>query len=333
MLHSFRLELRESQSITAFASQQTADIGLCAKPPPAQMEELQGQSGLVASLKKGGGPHQDARYKTGRGIPFMNTNNRQPMNNNNRRRGRNNNTNNRPQNNNNRSGFDYLNQIDNKARGNASQMLEKYKKLASDAQLNGDRVTAESYLQFADHYFRVLADFRGRQEARQGENQNRQREDSRDDGPRDEAGREDGNGGVGRDDWRDGGYTEQDMPQSSNNGDPETSNAETSNAQTSNDGERDEPAARQPRNNDRGPRPERSERNERPARGANRTPRRHHSEEAADEGVLDLAVLPPSIAMAISADEDIAEEAKTARKPRARRPKSVNDEAVVTAAE
>ena len=324
MPHSFRLELHESQSITVFASQQTAVIGLCAKPPPAQMEELQGQSGLVASLKKGGGPHQDARYKTGRGIPFMNTNNRQPMNNNNRRRGRNNNTNNRPQNNNNRSGFDYLNQIDNKARGNASQMLEKYKKLASDAQLNGDRVTAESYLQFADHYFRVLADFRGRQEARQGENQNRQREDSRDDS-REDGPREDGNGGVGRDEWRDGGYAEQDMPQSSNNGDPETSNAETSN-----DGERDEPAARQPRNNDRGPRPERGER---PARNANRTPRRHHSEEAADEAVLDLAVLPPSIAMAISADEDSADEAKPARKPRARRPKSANDEEVVNAAE
>jgi hypothetical protein len=93
----------------------------------------------------------------------MNTNNRQ-QNNNNRRRGRNNN--NRQQNNN-RSGFDYQNQIDNRARGNAAQMLEKYKKLAQDAQFNGDRVNAEYHLQFADHYFRVLADFRSRQEARQ----------------------------------------------------------------------------------------------------------------------------------------------------------------------
>jgi hypothetical protein len=82
----------------------------------------------------------------------MNTNNR-PQQNNNRRRGRNNN-NNRQQNNN-RSGFDYQNQIDNRARGNAAQMLEKYKKLAQDAQFNGDRVNAEYHLQFADHYFRV----------------------------------------------------------------------------------------------------------------------------------------------------------------------------------
>ena len=39
-------------------------------------------------------------------------------------------------------------------------MLEKYKKLAHDASLNGDRVLTEYYLQFADHYFRVVADSR-----------------------------------------------------------------------------------------------------------------------------------------------------------------------------
>ena len=43
-------------------------------------------------------------------------------------------------------------------------MLEKYRKLAHDAHLNGDRVQAEYYLQFADHYFRVVADSRVRQE-------------------------------------------------------------------------------------------------------------------------------------------------------------------------
>jgi hypothetical protein len=39
-------------------------------------------------------------------------------------------------------------------------MLEKYRKLAHDASLNGDRVQTEYYLQFADHYFRVVADSR-----------------------------------------------------------------------------------------------------------------------------------------------------------------------------
>lgn len=78
---------------------------------------------------------------------------------NNRRRGRGNNNNNRPQN-----GNSQVNRIDSRARGNAPQLLEKYRKLAQDAHLNGDRVQAEYYLQFADHYFRVLADARLRQE-------------------------------------------------------------------------------------------------------------------------------------------------------------------------
>lgn len=54
------------------------------------------------------------------------------------------------------------NRIDNRARGNASQLYEKYKNLAADSQRQGDRVNTEYYLQFADHYFRVLSDQRGR---------------------------------------------------------------------------------------------------------------------------------------------------------------------------
>jgi hypothetical protein len=84
---------------------------------------------------------------------------------NNRRRGRGPNTNNngsvRPQG---TGGGQQVNRIDSRARGNAPQMLEKYRKLANDAHLNGDRVNAEYYLQFADHYFRVIADTRVRQE-------------------------------------------------------------------------------------------------------------------------------------------------------------------------
>jgi hypothetical protein len=78
--------------------------------------------------------------------------------NNNRRRGRGNRQNNGG------GGGQQLNRIDSRARGNAPQLLEKYRKLAHDAHLNGDRVQAEYYLQFADHYFRVLADARLRQE-------------------------------------------------------------------------------------------------------------------------------------------------------------------------
>lgn len=54
------------------------------------------------------------------------------------------------------------NRIDNRARGNAAQLLEKYKALARDAQMGGDRVMTEYYHQFADHYFRVLSESRAR---------------------------------------------------------------------------------------------------------------------------------------------------------------------------
>ncbi|WP_419809233.1 DUF4167 domain-containing protein [Sphingomonas sp.] len=57
--------------------------------------------------------------------------------------------------------------IDNRARGNATQLHEKYKNMAADAQRAGDRVNTEYYLQFADHYFRVLSEQRGRFEDQQ----------------------------------------------------------------------------------------------------------------------------------------------------------------------
>ena len=85
---------------------------------------------------------------------------------NNRRRGRGNR--------NQSGGGNQLNRIDSRARGNAPQLLDKYKKLAQDTQHNGDRVQAEYYLQFADHYFRVIADNKARQdEARAKRNEGR----------------------------------------------------------------------------------------------------------------------------------------------------------------
>ena len=68
------------------------------------------------------------------------------------------------------------NRQDNRQRGNAAQLLEKYKNLARDAQLAGDRVQTEYYLQYADHYFRVLSESRAR-----FEDQRRQRDEDADD--------------------------------------------------------------------------------------------------------------------------------------------------------
>ena len=64
------------------------------------------------------------------------------------------------------------NRQDNRQRGNAAQLLEKYKGLARDAQMQGDRVQSEYYLQFADHYYRILNENRAR-----FEEQRRQRGD------------------------------------------------------------------------------------------------------------------------------------------------------------
>ena len=70
------------------------------------------------------------------------------------------------------------NRQDNRQRGNAAQLLEKYKSMARDSQLAGDRVQTEYYLQFADHYFRVLGESRSRFEE---QNPRRQRDDDLDD--------------------------------------------------------------------------------------------------------------------------------------------------------
>ena len=74
------------------------------------------------------------------------------------------------------------NRQDNRQRGNAAQLLEKYKNMARDAQLAGDRVQSEYYLQYADHYFRMLGESRAR-----FEEQRRQRgEDGSDEDESDE---------------------------------------------------------------------------------------------------------------------------------------------------
>lgn len=66
-----------------------------------------------------------------------------------------------------------------KVRGTAQQVLEKYQSLARDAFSSGDRVLAEGYLQFAEHYYRVMnsdAENQNRDNSRnnrQGRNNNR----------------------------------------------------------------------------------------------------------------------------------------------------------------
>jgi hypothetical protein len=105
------------------------------------------------------------------------------------------------------------NRIDSRARGNANQLFEKYKNLAGEAQRQGDRVNTEYYLQFADHYFRVIADQRGRfednsQPKRQQPFDLNDDDDYGDEGEPIRAGEQDGD----RDQPRDGGQPRDQQP-------------------------------------------------------------------------------------------------------------------------
>lgn len=72
-------------------------------------------------------------------------------------------------------------------RGNAHQVLEKYQNLARDAHTNGDRVLAESYYQFAEHYYRIVHESTDPESP--GSQRSHQRDD-RDDGGRQESDQE-----------------------------------------------------------------------------------------------------------------------------------------------
>lgn len=67
----------------------------------------------------------------------------------------------------------------NKVRGNANQLYERYTGLAREAQSAGDRVAAEGFLQYAEHYYRVLSaagwkrNGNGQQQPPQGNGQGR----------------------------------------------------------------------------------------------------------------------------------------------------------------
>ena len=58
-----------------------------------------------------------------------------------------------------RSNFSRGNGFDSKIikpRGNAVQVLERYLVLAQDANSNGDKIKAEGYYQYAEHYQRII---------------------------------------------------------------------------------------------------------------------------------------------------------------------------------
>ena len=69
---------------------------------------------------------------------------------------------------------------DGRQRGSVSQLNEKYTSLASDASSSDDRILAESFLQFADHYYRLQKEIEINNEAKEAriKNEIQQSEDS-----------------------------------------------------------------------------------------------------------------------------------------------------------
>jgi len=62
---------------------------------------------------------------------------------------------------------------DVRIRGSAFQVHEKYLQLARDASSSGDRIIAESYLQHAEHYYRIIAAAQEQQQQQNGNDPNR----------------------------------------------------------------------------------------------------------------------------------------------------------------
>jgi hypothetical protein len=193
------------------------------------------------------------------------------------------------------------NRQDNRQRGNAAQLLEKYKSMARDAQLGGDRVQTEYYLQYADHYYRILGESRAR-----FEEQRRQRGDGGDDGDEDD-------------------------------GDEELAEAgDEQRSQSQRDDERPERGER-PDRGDRYERPERAPRYARERAGGDGSDRMSGEAQRSVVAPVDAPsggglesipfdALPPAIGRDSSADEAATEDEAPRPKRRARRPRASDDE-------
>lgn len=222
------------------------------------------------------------------------------------------------------------NRQDNRQRGNAAQLHEKYKALARDAQLAGDRVQTENYLQFADHYFRVLNEGRAR-----FEEQRRQRDDFTDEDEDQDEAVQAGSDGDDRDDDRTGRdeRSEADYRQRAERSERQRDDRNERQREERNDRQREarEERPREERARDDRPREDRprDDRNDRlrdnqPRRArATYQPRQGEDEDGAEERIS-LEVLPPAIA----ADT----EAPRAPRRRTRRPRPDGDAEIAPAA-
>ena len=230
------------------------------------------------------------------------------------------------------------NRQDNRSRGNAAQLLEKYKSLARDSQLAGDRVQTEYYLQFAEHYFRVLNENRARfedQRPRQGDFTDEDEDGDEMNLDGDEDGGEQPRRDYDRAERSDRGPRREGRDQR----EPRDGRDGRDNREFREPREAREPRetreAREPRAEE-GDQPQRDDRNGQEPLARRLRPRRDRSEGRAEaqpangeaEERISLDVLPPAIAPLGDAGD--AEEAKPRR--RARRPRPEGDTEIAPAA-
>ncbi len=164
--------------------------------------------------------------------------------------------------------------------------------MARDAQLAGDRVQSEYYLQFADHYFRVLSENRAR-----FEDQRRQRDDDSDEDEGEEM-----------------------LEGSGDENSPEADE----------DQPRRERADR-PQRRDRGDQPRRYSREER-ARDQDDDRNGIERGNGADEERIAMDVLPPPIRRDEDGSEQSSEEVEARPRRRARRPRAEDSEGEIAPA-
>ena len=225
---------------------------------------------------------------------------------NNRRRGRGNNR---------QQGHQQLNRVDSRARGNAPQMLEKYRKLAHDAHLNGDRVQEEYYLQYADHYFRVIADQKQRQDETRQKRDDRSPDGSDNDRNQSDRDSDDYNDSD-EDSYRDKPQARQNNRSSAETGDERDAQEQAELDAEENPFVRDSRPAREVK-----PRKPR-----RTARSKDSDTASADSKAPTEAGGVDPSVLPPAISTS-SSDDTPADKAEAPAKPkrRARRPRTDSD--------
>lgn len=234
------------------------------------------------------------------------------------------------------------NRQDNRQRGNAAQLLEKYKSMARDAQLGGDRVQTEYYLQYADHYYRILGESR----ARFDEQRRARGEDIDDDGDDEQMDGDDQRDDGGDDDRpeRNDRSERADRPDRNDRYDRDRPQPRESRERF----DRPERAAERPERVERNDRPERAGRAERP-QPADRGPRRPryardgNGEDAGDNSrgeaprgnleSIPFDALPPAIGRpepAGAADTEMAAPAPKRRAPR--KPRAASDDGDVAPA-